>query len=261
MSVLSYSIEESGKSCSNSHIECYNAFACLSVVSSDPPTDAGHGLILHTAVVSLLVEYNSTSPHIISRLARTCKLFSRAFPYSANMLNLGDWIACFDFSSYNIIEVHRIKKELSLQLIQTRTKPCQEGYSWEFTLLSPQFKGETFLHCGVAHLYPRALTLWLTSENGKSRGAMGVSLDIFQNIRTKKELKACIASHLRLARHPTGESGCPSLVLNFPDVKHQHCFCKSGSTLCKKLTPVWDDKLGSLQPFLSERMALAACSF
>jgi hypothetical protein len=261
MSVLGFSIEECVKSRPTSNIECYNTFECLSMVSSDSQEDNGQGLILHPAVVSLLVEYCSTSPHIISRLARTCKLFSKVFPYSANMLNLGDWIACFDFCSYNIIEVQKIKKELSLQLIQTRNKSCLEGYSWEFTLLSPLFKGETFLHCGVAHLNPRELTLWMTSENGKSRGDLGLSLDIFQKIRTKNELKACISSHLRLARHPTAESACQSLLLNFPDVQHQHWFCKSSLTLFKKLSPVWDDKHCMLRPFLSDRTTLvASCS-
>ncbi len=243
-------------------LACTNGYECLSRLQGERNArDSEDGLILHPAIVSLLVEYCSSSPSIISRLARTCVTFSRAFPYSANMLRLGDWMACLDFDSYNILEVQKAKQELSVQLVQARHKPCSEGHSWELTLMSIPTVGafrQTFLHCGVAHLHPRSMTLWIASEDGKSRGGLGVSLDIFTTIRTLAGLKACIASHLLLCRSPVSKLTCSRLAREFSSIEHQHWFCQNLGTLMQKLWPVWDDDMESLQPFLSDRLALAA---
>lgn len=243
-----------------SPLECTNGFACLSGVATTEKEEIDpQGLILHPAVVSLLVEYCGSSPHIISRLTRTCKTFSKAFPYSANMLRLGDWMAGLDFNSYNILEAHKAKKELSVQLLQTRHKPCTEGHSWEVTLMSSHAMGKIFLHCGVAHLHPRSMTLWISSEDGRSRGGLGVSLDIFSCIHTLGGLKACISSHIQLSRTPcVSRLVCSRLIRDFPSVRHQHCFCQNMGTLVQKLLPCWDDNPKTLQPFLCDRLTLAA---
>lgn len=250
---------------------CTNGFACLSEPCPEEP-----GAILHPVIVCLLVDHCSSSPHIISRMARTCKTYAKAFPYSANMLRVGDWLAGLDYDNHalNRQQVWEAKQELSLRVLRTSFKPClEEGrHSWELQMLSrqplkqlkppschhQQTFSHTFFHTGVAHLHPRSLSLWITSEDSQSRGGLGVHLDIFHRIHSVEGLKACITAHL--AHHqPCFSSTKPSLKLRteFPGIQHQHWFCKSYHILLKKLQPHWNDGPDKLHSFLAQHFALA----
>jgi hypothetical protein len=228
-------------------VECTNTFACLAKEDPENPS------LLHPVVMSLLVEYCRSSPHIISRLARTCKAYANAFPYSANMLRMGDWLAGFDYYSFNQQQATSVKQELSLRMVRTTPKPCREGNSWEIVLLSRRAE-HSFYHSGVAHLHPRSLSLWISSEDSQSRGGLGVCLDVFHHIHSVEGLKACIHLHLSTCSPKTREK--PQITL---DIKHQHWFCRNYPVLLRRLQPHWDDDSPeSLQRFLVHRFALAS---
>jgi hypothetical protein len=241
-------------------LKCSNPFSCLSAVEGEEgtPRKAKPGLILHPVLVDLLVEYCSFTPDIVSRLARTCKTFSTAFPYSANMICMGDFLAGLDYNTYNRKEAQKVKQELSLQIFRSYHKTCLHRNSWEVTLLSENSRvGPSFVHTGVAHLNPRSLTIWIASEDSRSRGGLGVALDIFHNIRTVNCLKACVSRHISLTRNPSAKLACFQLKKDYPAVQHHHWFCKNYSTLIEKLQTIWDDEAETLQPFLYNRLALA----
>ena len=242
-------------------LECSNPFECLA--RKPHPIDDQLCPLLHPAILSLMVDYCSMQPDIVSRLARTCKAYSRAFPYSANMICLGDFLAGQDYSNaYDRKQAQSLKEELALQIFRTHQKPCVRGHSWEVTLLSGRARlGHSFLHSGVAHLHPRGLSLWLASEDSRSRGGLGVSLDIFHDIRSVGGLKACVQSHLLVTQNPTPKLACSKLARTFPGITHRHWFCKNHSTLVEKLASLWDESAESLQPFLQQRLALAATVF
>jgi hypothetical protein len=118
-------------------LKCTNSFSCLSAVEEEgTPSKPQLGLILHPVLVDLLVEYCSFTPDIVSRFARTCKTFSTAFPYSANMICMGDFLAGLDYITYNRKEAQKVKQELSIPIFRTYHKTCMHRNCWEVTGLA-----------------------------------------------------------------------------------------------------------------------------